>query len=103
MADYPVNGEYVAHGLNEGNRNVIKHTLAQALADTDTLTVTLPTEIPPDSLPMSVQAYTPATPAVRQTTLAITSHNKTTGVTVLTASGAVADGSEVLVDYAAAG
>jgi hypothetical protein len=98
MANTNINGIYLGHGLNENRRNVVQVT-APLMANTDTLTVTLPSGVDKSSLPQSLSVFNSATPSVALITLAVTSHNKTTGVTVLTASGAVAVGSTVTVDY----
>jgi len=103
MADFPLTAVVTPAGLNEQNRFVSRHVLGTALAGSDTLTITLPDTVPNDAVPHKVSVFTDATPALPNTQLAITSHNKTTGVSVLTAGGAVPVGSTVLVEYLAAG
>lgn len=71
---------------------------AQALANTDTLDITVPSDYK-DWVPVSVLAISPATPRVVQATLAATNHNVSTGVTRLTATGPVAINSTILVGY----
>lgn len=67
-------------------------------ASSDTYTIQLEDDVK-DYIPLVVTAFTEANPSVRITTLAITSHNQATGVTVLTASGAVAAGAKVSILY----
>lgn len=100
MADYPVAGKATHSGVNRGGLVVVEHELVQALANTDTLTLTLPVGIDKDLLPIHATAFNNADPRVRQTNFGITSHDKDTGVTVLTATGAVADSSTIVILYA---
>lgn len=88
-------------GVNSGNLYSAAYKLTSALANTETLTFTLPPEVK-GFLPVSWSITSPATPGLPQTNIALTSHNRTTGVTTWTASGAVADASDVVVLYMAA-
>jgi hypothetical protein len=93
MTAFAGNGQYIPHGVNESNIVVVAHTLAQALAAGDTLDLTLPAGVDKDFLPSSVKAFSTATPAVELTgagnaNLSVTNHNRSTGVTRLTAAGA---------------
>lgn len=92
MAAYAQNAQIIPHGVNESNIRLVTVTLTAALAVGDTLDVTLPTGVDKDLLPVSVRAYSNATPSVELTgagnqNLAITNHNRTTGITRLTAAG----------------
>lgn len=78
---------------------MVESELQQALANTDTIGVKAPTGYE-DWVPINVTCFSNASPRVRQANIAITNHNTSTGVTTLTASGAVADSSTILVEYA---
>jgi hypothetical protein len=105
MPDYSANGQYVPHGVNEANFVLVSHTLAQALGAGDTLNLRLPDGVDSDLLPISLRAYSVATPAVElagagNANLAITNHNRSTGITRLTAGGAgVATGAKIILWY----
>jgi hypothetical protein len=93
MAAFTGTSNYTPHAPNESNFVMINYTLPQALAAGDTLDLTLPAGVDKDVLPVNVRAYSTATPAVELTgagnaNLAITNHNRTTGITRLTAAGA---------------
>ena len=95
----------VPMGVNQGNIFYVLANVGTALATSDTLTVTLPAELSADSRPFSVLTYGPASSSVVtiDTDLALTSHNVSTGATVLTAGGNVALNSKVLIGYIGAG
>lgn len=99
MAAYTGTLKYSYKGVNEVGPAYCEHVLAQALANPDTLSLTAPAGLE-DWVPVSIAIFSPAAPRVPQTNWVLTSHNKTTGVTVLTANGAVAIGSSVHVVYA---
>lgn len=101
MSDYPVAGKATHSGVNKSNLVIVEHELAQALVNADTVTITLPIGIDDDLIPVFLSCFSAADPRVRQANIAITSHDKDTGVTVLTASGAVADNSTITLGYAA--
>ena len=105
MATVAAAVQTVPVGINHGNQFYVLATVGTALANTDTLTVTLPTEVSPDARPISVVTYGAVSSNVTTvaTTLALTSHNVSTGVTTLTASGTVALNSKVLIGYMGAG
>lgn len=103
MADFPVTPLYTSNGVNNSNAYAIEvaDTGAVAMANNDTMTITVPAGTDKAALPHAVQAWGPPSSNVvtRLTTLGITSHNTVTGVTVLTATGAVAAHSKVIVAY----
>jgi hypothetical protein len=105
MATFTGAGQYIPHGVNESNLVVVGHTLAQPLAAADILDLSLPSGVDKDFLPISIRAYSTATPAVElagpgNANIGITNHNRTTGVTRITAAGAgIATGSKLLLWY----
>lgn len=105
MANVNATLQTVPMGVNQGNIFYVLANVGTALVSTDTLTVTLPTSVSPDSRPFSVLTYGPAAANVVTIDgdLALTSHNVSTGATVLTASGNVALNSKVLIGYIGAG
>lgn len=105
MPDFPVQGRALNPGVNH---NALFYTAVDtrvALAQNDTLSISMPRGMPADSHPVSVTIFGPVNNNVRTVDgdIALTSHNFSTGVTILTASGAVAAGSRVIVGYAAIG
>ncbi len=100
FVDFPGTGVHVHHGHNESNIVVIDFPQVTVLANTDTVTITLPAGVDKNLVPIHATAFSNAVPRVRQGNFAITSHNITTGVTVLTASGAVAANSTFTLLYA---
>lgn len=104
MAAKTANGQYVPHGVNESNINVVTLKLPEALAAADTLDVSLPSGMDKDHLPISFRVFSPATPSLDLNlggaNLSITNHNRSTGVTRLTAAGAgIAAGSDLVLMY----
>lgn len=95
----------VPQGVNQGNVFYVLANVSVALIAADTLTVALPAEVSADSRPFSVLTYGPASSNVVTIDgdLVLTSHNVSTGATVLTAGGAVALNSKVLIGYIGAG
>lgn len=89
-------------GVNHGNQFYIYGALVGALANNETLTISLVDASGAavgGVMPMHWTFQSSATPGVSQTNIAFTSHNRTTGVTVFTASGAVADASKYVIGY----
>lgn len=88
-------------GYNDGNHFYVEHTLQQALSASDTLALTLPDGYELDSKPISMICYAPESSSEQavDTDIALTKHNNATGVTTLTASGAVAIGSKIIMGY----
>ena len=85
---------------NTSNKFVLKCTVGTALANNDTFTITLPSGCPLDLVPGTLRCYTlSSTTYTSNALLAITTHNTSTGVTVLTASGTVAQGALVYLEY----
>lgn len=102
MANQNAPLSYVPQGVNNSNRFMVAAVVAAAMIAADTLTLTLPASVDPKSLPMNLRAWvTSALPFVPETDLTITSHDPETGVTVLTAGGAVAAGTVVNLEYVA--
>lgn len=102
MASHSVTGSYVPLGLNHSNQIYVDAVLTEALANGNTLTVALPASVSKDMLPVSSITYGPiggSTYTVDADLAAITSHNVSTGETVLTASGNVSSGSRVRIGY----
>jgi hypothetical protein len=98
---------YVPQGVNESNIALISFLLTTALAAGDTLDLTLPAGVDKDLLPQTLRVYSVATPAVdlnvASANLSVTNHNRTTGVTRLTAASAgIAAGSSVTILYTVA-
>lgn len=102
VSNYAANGVYAARGVNDGNIAWVQITLPHSMAANDTLTVTVPTSQPAGLLPILVSpayALSSVTYSMDTNALAITSHNVSTGVTVLTASGNLQAGDIVMVGY----
>jgi hypothetical protein len=106
MAAYTGNSQYVPHGPNESNFVIVTHKLVQALAAADTLDLTLPSGVDKDLVPVThPRVYSTATPSVElggpaNANLAVTNHNRSTGVTRLTAAGAgIAIGADIVLLY----
>jgi hypothetical protein len=98
MAAYTETVKPTSKGVNNTAPFVIEAVLSQALANTDTLSLTLPAGYE-SWVPVAWSIMSAAAPRVLQTNYGLTSHNKTTGVTIFTATGAVANGSSVQVLY----
>lgn len=98
MANQNATAAYVAKGINEGNSAFATVTVGTLMANTDTITVTAPAGVGTDFRPafLTCVAYHPTT-GVAQAALTVTSH--LAGVTVLTAAGAVAVGSKLMMTY----
>lgn len=73
-------------------------TLPATATNADTITVTLPLGMPKDVVPVRAIGYSNATPAL-PISVTITSHNRTTGVSVLTLGTGAAAGQKVYVQY----
>lgn len=96
--DGQATSKVVYKGVNDLVPMVVEHELVQALANTDTLTMKTPAGYE-DYVPQLIGVWSNAAPRLPQTNIALTSHNRTTGVTTLTASGVVADNSTVVLAY----
>ncbi len=105
MSNQVATGSLVPEGVNRGNRFVVKSVLPGAISS-ETFTVTLPDGLPKDAVPsappmcyaLSGDVYT-----LDGDIGAVTTHNRSTGVTVYTSTGAVASGSIVIQEYMAIG
>lgn len=101
MGSHAVTGTYSPLGVNKSNVAVVSAVLTEALANGQTFDITLPAGMDKDMIPIGMNCYSFSTPTY---TLdadigVITSHNITTGVTRITASGNVASGSIVTLFY----
>lgn len=86
-------------GVNNAAPLVVQHELEQALVAADTLTMQAPAGFY-DWVPQLVGVFTIADPRVSQiANIAITNHDKDTGVTTLTASGGVSDDAQIVLAY----
>ena len=90
----------IPKGVNDSGHFATR-TICPVLANTDTLEVALPDGVAKDSLPVGMRIWGPAASSVLTVNLllALTSHNVSTGKTLLTASGVVAAGSILIIDY----
>ena len=101
MAAHASTGAVVSPGLNESKIVIVEVELTAALASGETCTVTLPEGVDDTLVPYAISAWSNADPRVNQVGIALTSHDKDTGVTIATGSGAgVADSSTVRIFYA---
>ena len=96
----------VAKGVNDMAPIIVEYELQAALSSGDTLTVSPPTGMDKDYVPIAYKCWTNATPALlvsqpeTANSLKLTSHNRTTGETIFTAGSAgVADNSVLSVMY----
>ena len=103
MASHSVTGTYSPLGVNHGNQFYIQAVLTEALAAANTLTVSLPSTVPFGALPCGVAVWAVAGAACTwdgvDLPMTAATHNTSTGVTVLTATGDVAAGTKVLLSY----
>ncbi len=99
MADYTGTAKYIGKSVNNENMFYTEHELAQALANTDTISITAPAGVEKDVVPYSIACWSAAAPRVLQVNYAMTSYNKTTGVLVITATGDVADNSTFVIHW----
>lgn len=83
--------------VNQGACVLLEWFLTSALANAETVTLTLPLGVNKGLHPILVQAFTPATPRIAQPLIALTSYSPLSGTIVLTASGVVANGSSVRI------
>lgn len=103
MAAYTGNLSPTTPGYNNVNFVMSEHVLAQALANSDTLALTIPAGWGEDTyVPASVICWNGANPRVLQMNWSLTSYDQDTGVLTITASGAVADNSTFLILWAPA-
>lgn len=106
MANVAATAQGIPRGVNGGNVFFMKTTIGTALANNDTLTVTLPDGFPKDALPFGKpNAYVLSTDTYTLDTDigVITTHQRATGVTVYTASGNVAAGTILVQGYVGVG
>lgn len=107
MASQVLNSVPVHRGVNGSNARTVSVTLTSALSSGQTLDIQLDAAEGLDLVPIAFRAYSNATPAVElsgpaEANLRITNHNRTTGLTRLTAAGAgIADAAIVIVEYRA--
>lgn len=93
-------GTYVPKTINNEALVLIEFVADTQIDQNDTLDLTLPDNVQKDMVPLAVMVWTQASPRVANATLAITSHNSTTGVTRFTGgSTAVAVGNTISVLY----
>lgn len=88
----------VHKGTNDLIPQLVEHELQQALVNTDTITIQAPAGMYA-FVPQLVGVWSAAAPRVPQTNIGITNHDTSTGVTTLTATGAVADNSTITLAY----
>lgn len=104
VTDVPVTGKYLSEGINGGNRaRVTVSDVTVAMINNDTLTLTLPAGIVSAGF-IPAQTYFPAyalsgTTYTLQATLIVVSHDTSTGITVLKATGNIAQHSIVVGEY----
>ena len=104
MANQSATSKYVPNGVNGGHHFVTHATVPGAIANTETFTVTLPDGCPKDAVPAGApQVYSLSGDVyTRDADLpVVTTHDRSTGVTVYTAVGAVASGSILIQHYVA--
>lgn len=101
MSAFAQTGKYHPKGYNDSNHFFVEVTLEAALAGSDTLDVTLPEGVDDDCLPVSVIIWGALSGTTRtlDTDAVLTSHDSSTRKTRLTASGAVAIGSVIILHY----
>ena len=100
MAAFKTISRPQSKGPNELLPFTVEHVLTGALANTDTLDVSLPPTMNRDYVPVRALVVSPVASSLRTVaTIPITSHNVTTGVTRLTAGGAVAAGNVIVIEY----
>lgn len=101
MGSHAVYGNYVPVGMNHSNQYFIDALLTEALANGNTLDITLPDSVPKDALPWSAITYTYSggVYTVDVDLASVTTHTVATGVTRLTAAGNVASGARVRLIY----
>lgn len=101
MAATTSTGKYHPKGYNDGNHFFVEANVDTVLANTDTLDVVLPEGVDDDALPVSLTVWGPVSGTTRtiDTDIALTSHDSSTRKTRLTATGAVAVNSTVIIEY----
>lgn len=105
MGSHAVTGSYIPQGVNAGNRGFRKAVLTASLANGETLTVNPPSGMDVSLVPTAVHCFTVSGDTWTRDTdmpLGVTTHDVGTGVSVLTATGNVASGAIVLIEYVAA-
>jgi hypothetical protein len=97
MADANTTGTYVPVGVNHGNQYFCKAVAPTAVGAGDKLNLTAPAAF--DVLPISCQAFTASGAVYTGVAPTITSHNTSTGLTVVTLSAGLAAGGFVVITY----
>ena len=99
MASHTVNGSPIPHGLNQSNLRMHRAVTEQVLANGEILSVQIPLDW--DYVPVGMICYAKAGDVyTRDADIGvITDHDKSTGITRITAAGAVAAGSLVYLQY----
>lgn len=102
FATLAATGVYASAGVNEGNRFDLEYVVVDtAVTSSDTLELTLPEHLDPEYVPVSMIVWGDEDPVrLAVNDGVITSHNKDTGVTVLTPTTTWAIGDTVCVSYA---
>jgi hypothetical protein len=98
-------GVYMSKGVNDENLVCIQYELTSALTAAQTVTLTLPAGVDDTMVPVYMAVWSNADPRLWEpiADIAITSHDKDTGETVITAAGNVADNSTIFLMYAKVG
>ena len=91
--------KYVPKGVNDVIHFYCRIEVPVTMANTDTLVASLPAGVDPDALPVSIICFDAGTPRALNSYPVITNHNATTGVTTITAGGAVVAGSSIILGY----
>lgn len=105
MSDFPLQSQVLPAGLNGGNRFFAKAVLP-AMSSSDTASVTVPDGCPKDAIPVGppgIYALSSDTWTRDNDINVVTSHNRSTGVTVYTAGGNVAAGTVLIQEYVGLG
>ena len=102
MTNYAATATHIPAGVNQANRRVAKATIPTAMVSPNTFTVTAPAGADWTLVPIKLHVYALASVTyTKDADLTVTTHDISTGVTVLTAGGDVAQYSKVVIEYAA--
>jgi hypothetical protein len=104
MAAYTATATHIPAGINRGNYRHVKVVVPTAMVNTDTLTVAAPAGTDWTLVPFAIKTYTLSgtTYTCLADTVAVTTHDISTGITVLTASGAgAAQFAKIVIEYGA--
>jgi hypothetical protein len=100
MAAYTGDLTYSARGYNDSNVAYTTHELVQVLANTDTLSLSLPDTVDPlEMVPAGIVCWTAADPRLPNAAFGMTSYTQSTGVLLITATGAVPDNSTFVITW----